>query len=142
MAKVGRPSDYKESFTKKADKYLLSYETLGEKVPTIQGFAEYIGVTKKTIYNWVQGEEPVASPEFLHALAKIEDKQAKTLINNGLSGKFNSSITKLMLSANHGMSEKSEIDHTSKGEALGVIMYPQKDESSLETTTEAGESPS
>jgi hypothetical protein len=51
-------------------------------------------------------------------LKKIKDIQRERLLYNGLSGDYNSTIAKLVLSANHGMSEKSEVDHTSKGESL------------------------
>ena len=56
----------------------------------------------------------VASLDFLHALEKIENLQGKILQNKGLLGEFNPTITKLMLSANHGMREKSDITSDDK----------------------------
>ncbi|MDF7480882.1 DNA-packaging protein, partial [Proteus mirabilis] len=43
--------------------------------------------------------------------------QEMKLINSGLAGDFNATITKLML-ANHGYSEKQEVDHTSSDNSM------------------------
>ncbi len=55
--------------------------------------------------------------EFSDILENILTDQAKRLINGGLYNKFNSTITKLMLTK-HGYVERSEQDITSKGEQL------------------------
>lgn len=113
----GRPTDYTEELTSKAEKYLTEFELLGDQIPSIEGFADYIEVSKKTIYNWCQEDEKGnrrASDEFLHALSRIETKQGRVLQNKGLSGDFSPVITKLLLSANHGMKEKSDITSNDK----------------------------
>jgi predicted DNA-binding protein YlxM (UPF0122 family) len=109
---AGQPTKYREKFTKKAIEYLEKYKELDEKVPSIEGFAEFIEVSKKTIYNWCkekENSELIASDKFLHALERIKTKQGRILQNSGLDGTFNSTITKLMLSANHDMREKSDV---------------------------------
>lgn len=47
--------------------------------------------------------------EFSYTLEKIKDQQHLTLLNKGLSGEFNASITKLMLH-NYGYSDKQKIE--------------------------------
>lgn len=128
----GRPSEYKEEYIDKVDEYLEAnqdeeiqlvkqsnsekgYEMydnkLKVKLPTIEGFAHFIGVSKKTLYNWRDEHE-----DFLHALEKIEVEQKERLINSGLSNDYNSTIAKLILSSNHGMREKSDV--TTDGEKI------------------------
>lgn len=135
MAKLGRPSKYDPKFCAKVREYIddcqdqetervksegdktTTYE-LGVSVnlPMIEGFATYLGVHKDTIYEWAQHY-----PNFSDALDEIMVEQKKRLLNNGLSNIYNPLITKLVLSANHGMREKQEIDHTSGGDKIGMI---------------------
>lgn len=140
MAKVGAPTKYKPEYIKVVDKYLKlcqdeevqrvkqagenksggyeMFETkLKVKLPTIEGFARYLNVDKKSLYNWRDKYK-----EFFHALEKIEIEQKERLINMGLSGDYQSTIAKLILSSNHGMSEKVETDLTSGGEAISIYM--------------------
>jgi len=144
--KVGRPSEYKEEYINEVDDYLK--ETTDEWIvkgkqgnttvkqgltvdlPTIEGFALRLDVNKVSLYRWEKEHE-----EFSNALDKIRTEQQKRLLNMGLSGDYNPTIAKLILSSNHGMSEKTETDITSNGKELGIIMYPTKDEDTLETTT-------
>jgi hypothetical protein len=130
--KVGRPTLYKEEYITKVDEYLELHQDeqvqvvkqssekyemydnkLKVKLPTIEGFARFIGVNKTTLYEWES-----SYPEFSNALEKIRQEQQQRLINNGLSGEYNSTIAKLILSSNHGMREKSETDITSGGEKI------------------------
>jgi hypothetical protein len=124
---LGRPTEYNPIFIEKAQGYLAECEDdeieRGEdrnvvykirvKLPTIEGFARYIGVSKRVLYDWEQ-----KYPDFLHALDEIRTEQLERLINNGLNGDYNSTIAKLMLSSNHGMREKSETDVTSGGDKI------------------------
>ena len=112
---AGRPSEYKEEYIPMVTKYIketkdkVTKGKLKVSLPTIEGFSIYLDVSKKTLYNW-GGEHK----EFLHALGEIEREQKKRLLDMGLSGDYNSTIAKLILSVNHGMSEKSEVDHNVK----------------------------
>jgi len=130
--KIGRPTEYKEEYIDKVDEYLKlnvdeevqvvkqantekGYEMYDNKLkvrlPTIEGFAKFIGVNKTSLYEWEK-----VNQEFSNALGKIRTEQQQRLINMGLSGDYNSTIAKLILSSNHGMSERTDI--TSKGEQL------------------------
>ncbi len=124
---MGRPPEYKPEYVAKAEEYLAEcqdedvqtvkqaneekgYEMfenkLKVKLPTLEGFARYIGVNKTSLYEWEK-----LHPDFSNALDKIRTEQHDRLVNNGLSGDYNPTIAKLILSANHGMREKQEIDH-------------------------------
>lgn len=113
MSKGGRPTKYSPDFIAKVDEYLelRKDEQLQNKVkvrlPTRSGFAKFIGVSQQTLTNWEKENE-----EFFGALAKIDAEQQERLIDMGLSGDYNSTIAKLILSSNHGMAEKSEQKHT------------------------------
>lgn len=130
--KEGRPSKYDEKYIDSVESYLNEcqdeydefHKTRGEKsdtydrllkvrLPTIEDFARYIGVNKTTLYEWES-----IHPEFSNALETIRVEQKQRLIENGLSGDYNPLIAKLVLSANHGMAEKTETDVTSKGESI------------------------
>lgn len=52
------------------------------------------------------------------ALGRLKTVQKLMLLQTGLSGESNSTIVKLILSANHGMSETQNIDHTSQGDRI------------------------
>lgn len=115
---TGRPTSYKKEFIDAAKLYLSSYKDAGiEVVPTIEGLARFLHVSKVSIYTWAKENE-----DFLNALDEIKAEQGVLLQNNGLAGKFQPMITKLMLSANHGMAEKSETDVTSGGEKINGVL--------------------
>lgn len=120
---AGRPSKYDPIFIEEVSKYLEErqdeiaeyHKTRGEKsdsfdrlvrvkLPTIEGFALFIGVNKTTLYEWEKEH-----PEFSNALDHIRTKQQERLIDGGLSGDYNPMIAKLVLSANHNMREKTEL---------------------------------
>lgn len=81
------------------------------KLPTIEGFALWLGVHKDTLYEWKKLHQ-----KFSDALDRIIQEQKERLINNGLSGDYQPVIAKLMLSSNHGMREKSDV--TTGGEKI------------------------
>jgi len=137
--KGGRPTKYKEEFIDKAYEYIQacadeeyqltkSFSDKGEswdnkirvKLPTIGGFALFIGVSERVLYDW--GNE---NDDFLQALNDIKEEQKRKLLDNGLSGHYNSTIAKLILSSNHGMAEKREdkVDHTTDGKPVTGFMY-------------------
>jgi hypothetical protein len=125
---MARPSKYDRKYIKEVDKYLetrkdtvfkfvktdgnktTGYERLIDvKLPTIEGFALYLDITKKTLYNWRDKH-----PKFLHSLEKITKEQQKRLLDKGLSGQYNPTIAKLILSSNHGMRERSDVTSDDK----------------------------
>ena len=106
----GRPTDYRPTFPQKVLDYIERCETTEEgkerELPTRASVANMLNVSLVTIDTW--GKK---YPEFLCSLEKLHQSQQKHLINRGLNGTGNSTIAKLLLSANHGIHEKTETDH-------------------------------
>jgi len=119
---AGRPTKYTDEMPQKVDEYIEScgdfesefhktrgqssdtYErTIDVKLPKVEGFAIHIGVHTDTLYEWAK-----VHPKFSVALESIKLVQKNMLQDGGISGKYNSTIAKLILSSNHGMNEKTE----------------------------------
>lgn len=118
---MARPTKLTDELIKDAEAYIYSID--GEPagwtgpdivVPTIEGLAVYLHVSRDSIYEWVK-----SNTTFSDIIEDIRAEQARTLVNKGLSGAFNSTITKLMLNK-HGYVEKNETDLTSNGETIGI----------------------
>ena len=110
---TGRPTKLTDALIEKAAKYATNdYMLQGEVIPTIEGLAVFLNVSRKTLYNWKAENE-----EFLHILDDLMARQAKELLSNGLRGDFNPTITKLILTK-HGYSDRVEQDVTSSDGAL------------------------
>ena len=116
---AGQPTYYNKKYVERVEDYLKNNVDLvdvitedGEtppkqskvKLPTIEGFARFIGVPRRTIYEWRDKHI-----EFSHTLDKILIEQQERLINKGLAGDYNSTIAKLILSSNHGMAERKDV---------------------------------
>lgn len=129
---TGRPTKYKEEMIDLVDKYLeenqdeeydyiksesgssmTKEQKLIVRLPTIEGFASFLGVATSSVHLWA-----TEYPRFSEALEKIKEEQRKRLLNKGLNGQYNSTIAKLILSANHGMNEKKEMDVTTNGKDI------------------------
>ena len=108
---VGRPSLYTPDMPNQLKHYTTKYKSLGDEIPTIMGFSDFVGVTEKTIRNW-----GVEHEEFLPALERLKSKQHQVLINKGLKGEFQPAIAKLLLCSNHGHKERT--DTTSADEKI------------------------
>jgi len=110
---TGRPSKLTDALIEQAARYATKdYKLQGEVIPTIEGLAVFLNVSRKTLYNWKAENE-----EFLHILDDLMARQAKELFSNGLTGDFNPTITKLILTK-HGYSDRVEQDVTSSDGAL------------------------
>jgi len=110
---TGRPSKLTDALIEQAARYATKdYRLQGEVIPTIEGLAVFLNVSRKTLYNWKAENE-----DFLHILDDLMARQAKELFSNGLTGDFNPTITKLILTK-HGYSDRVEQDVTSSDGAL------------------------
>ncbi len=105
---MARPTKYSKDILEKANEYIDKWETLGDMIPSVESLSEYINIARSTIYKW---EKEDGKEEFSDILEIINVKQKKVLINNGLSGEFNSNITKLVL-GKHGLSDKQDVSST------------------------------
>lgn len=105
----GRPSEYDKSLVDEVFKYIdrcvkksKSIDTF--ELPSVEGLAVHLHKSKATLYKWAD-----LNVDFMYALEFLSSTQCIELINGGLTGKLNSTITKLMLSSNHGMVERKEV---------------------------------
>lgn len=129
----GRPTDYSEQIAIDAWDYIsrcqdsLKDNRLTVNLPSIEGLAFHLEVSRSTVYLW-QKEHP----EFSDILEVLLQKQAQALLNNGLSGSYNSTIAKLILTK-HGYTDRQEIDQNTKhsGEITHTIDHSKLSESAL-----------
>ena len=108
---AGRPTDFNEEVLADAWHYVNSFtndegkgENLKVNLPTIEGLAFYLEISRSTLYLWQK-----EYPEFSDIIEFLQQKQVNALINNGLAGKYNPTIAKVLL-AKHGYNEKHDID--------------------------------
>ncbi len=101
-----RPTKYNDEVLVKAKDYLANYEKHNHLFPSIVGLSSVLGIAKSTISSWKHDDD---KHEFSDTLERIKDQQHLTLLNKGLTGEFNASITKLMLH-NFGYSDKQKIE--------------------------------
>ena len=103
---AGRPTSYDREILALARDYI---DNCPDEVPMVVGLCKHINRGKTTVYNWGKDED---KKEFRDILEEIEESQHIQLVNGGLTGKFTSPITKMMLTR-HGYSDKSEVDLSS-----------------------------
>ena len=103
----GRPTKYKPECCN-LEPY-LKHCTAKDTLPSKVGYAVFLNVAEDTVSNWGK-----ANPDFLGSLRILLTIEEQTLINKGLRGEYNSTIAKLILSANHGLREGTDI--TTSGE--------------------------
>ena len=108
--------------------YIIIYNA---KIPTAELFAEYLWKQKHVTWR-IAGrlltEWGVAHIEFAHTLDIMHEIQKTRLMNNGAANRYTPQIAKMLLSVNHGMHEKTEVDNTHK--MIGVVkqVYQKADE--------------
>lgn len=119
----GRPTVYNQEVLDNALYYLKNYEEYGCKVPTVVGLCGAINRSKTTVYRW---EKEEGKEQFRDILEQISESQECGLINKGLSGDFNSAITKMMLTK-HGYSDKMDIDQDTNL-TVNIVEFNEDDE--------------
>ena len=100
---AGRPSKYTSELLNKAESYLGDWRNHGDMIPSVEALSVFLNIARSTLYKWADEK-----PEFSDILEDINVAQVRELINNGLSGEFNSNITKLVL-GKHGYKEKQDV---------------------------------
>lgn len=117
---AGRPNLYTQELLELARDYAVNYGTkYKDIIPTISGLARVLKCTRPTLHRW-EGEKDAEHAAIGEVMREIKNEQERVLLNGGLSGAFNSTITKLILSK-HNYSDKSTIDHTSSDGTMGNI---------------------
>lgn len=135
----GEPTSYRPEYaTTKLKEYLEMIEEANKptmvptnsgfivlnnaRLPMIEDFALFLEVPTYSLKNWEKVHLDLAE-----ALGVIMERQRMMIINQGFSGRYNPILSKLMLSANHGIVERKEIDH--RHAMLGIVkhVYDQAD---------------
>lgn len=102
-----RPKRYRASFQ--------SQSRLDVKLPNIAGLAVYLGVARESVRKWANPESDVFNEEFMGIVEEVLAEQENRLITGGISGSYNPTIAKLILTK-HGYTDK--VDHTTKDQPL------------------------
>ena len=103
----GRPTKYNQGILDKTADYIANYQKYGDAIPTAQGLTLILDVSDETISNWGKHKN---KREFFGLLEKLKRKQHQALVNGGITGDFNSNITKLVLTK-HGYSDRQDNTH-------------------------------
>jgi hypothetical protein len=104
---MARPSEYDPSVLDVAEDYINNFKDKYEDaIPSAAGLACVLGISKSTLYLWKD-----AHPELSDTLSRLQSSQERQAINNGITGVFNPTITKLVL-ANHGYHDKVDQELT------------------------------
>ena len=115
---MGRPTKYTSKIQEQADSYVDGgFCACGDVVPSRAGLALELNVSRETLTNWER-----AQPEFLGTLQRLSWLQERISLNGGLKGELNSTIVKLLL-ANHGYSDRQEIDHQSSDGSMKPVVH-------------------
>lgn len=121
MSQNGRPTKLTPELVEKARQHLESFDvTVGTLLPTVEGLALELKVSRDTLYEWAK-----QNTEFSDILSDLKVAQGQKLIQNGLQNRYNSTIAKLILSGKHGYVEKSEIDQHHSGEVSFINDVPR-----------------
>ena len=100
----GRPSKSYPMSTMLFETYIESREETFDiptrkwtvRLPTVEDFADYLGVHRDTLYAWAERDMGWA-----HALDRLMAIQYTRLINGGLSGRYRSWLVIRLLKLNH-----------------------------------------
>ena len=101
---IGRPSKYTPEIIDEINKYLIEAVPENMKIPTIEGIALRLGISRDTLYEWAK-----VHPEFSYTLERLKMVQKEALIQTGIFGgkEINQAIVALLLKVNHDMVETS-----------------------------------
>lgn len=119
--KVGRPLKLnKDLFPKQVDEYLALCKQTGE-LPTIVGLASELNIAEQNLHTTYGKREPFMS----------ELKRVKQLASRQIITKLNSTDKPLinhifLAKAIAGLRDNSNIDITSDGRPLGVVVLPKR----------------
>lgn len=127
----GRPTKLTPELVEQARAYLDEHDiSIGTLLPTIEGLAYRLHIHRDTLYAWEKtpatqdeknGRSSDPTPDEMAQLYKsfsdiLEDMrqlQANKLIQNGILGRYNPVISKMMLSK-YGYVEKTAVDGEQK----------------------------
>ncbi len=121
---MARPTIYTEEYITKVKEYIDScvddVEKKKVRLPSIEGLAVYLDINKDTIYAWCE-----VNKEFSDVIDSLRANQANKLLENGLSGAYNPTIAKVLLTK-HGYREGTELDLGGKSNPILVTFIDGK----------------
>lgn len=101
-------SVWDESFPEDIEHYFCTPEAHPfEVIPSRDGWAISKGLSPSTVDKWIDENK---YPRFTDSWEKCKKIGKILLENGGLTGTLNQSIVRLLLSANHGVTEKTAVD--------------------------------
>ena len=101
---------YKDEYV---DSLLMFYRDDSNVFPTIEGFAESIGLAVRTVYYWIENEAKY--PRFAEAYAQARAIQKNKLIIGALTRRFDPSFARFIAINYHDLKDK--IEQEIKGDA-------------------------
>ena len=122
---MGRPSKYNDTMPDRVQLFIDKRLQQG-LLPTHAGFARYVHVGKTTLQRWAEEH-----PEFRASLDEMNAEQEDLLIQGGLKSEYNSTITKLMLSSNHGYKERTDSTSGDKPIAPVIVDFAKAKEQAI-----------
>lgn len=111
----GRPTEYTPEVIQKINEYLEEAIPQNMKIPTVEGIALKLGISRDTLYEWAK-----VHPEFSDTLKELKMRQKEILQEIGIFGgkEINATIVALLLRVNHDMVETTKSDITSGGKPI------------------------
>lgn len=91
-----------------------------EVVPTIDGLAYHLRISRDTLYAWAE-----ANTDFAYIVERLQQKQVVKVVNGTILGKYKSPKTAGMLLAKQGYYEKQVTDNTVKNQVSFVNDVPR-----------------
>jgi hypothetical protein len=107
---------------KKGNQY-STYEIVPNELPTFGAFAHKINVNLDTLNEWQKESNKEKYPRFSESYKRAKTLQKNFLIQNGLSGKFNSTFSIFVAKNITDMRDNKNLDITSDGEPIKGIQY-------------------
>ena len=120
----GRPTKYKPDVFKKIEQYMQMCGKEQMALPSIEGLAVYLDISKDTIYEWGKKYK-----EFSDAVKRIADKQKIQLMDDGMYGgkEINAAMAIFLLKVNHGMQEKGTTAFRASGKEMVIEFIHHED---------------
>ncbi len=103
----GRPTLYKPEVIDELNQYLLEAVPENQDIPTVEGIALRLGISRDTLYEWAKVHK-----KFSDTLDKLKMMQKQALIRTGIFGgkEINATIITLLLKVNHDMIETTRTE--------------------------------
>jgi hypothetical protein len=121
---MARPSEYDAITTAQGVSVYVADCKQNNFLPTIEGLAVHLGVWRSTLYDWADPKSDVYHEEFHDIFEQLRAAQASQLLQNGLVNNYNSN-------------DKSEVDHTSKGERVAGFNFLSNEGDTSDNPTDA-----